>query len=96
MAKKLNLGDSKLAFLKPNCQVMLPTEDKNLLEMIHMRREILGEDKDVINVDEAEWKIAQNLIQKVLEHVTSFLRPKGMQKNLNIPKRVMMAVFWTS
>ena len=25
MAKKFNLGDSKIAFQKPNCQVMFPT-----------------------------------------------------------------------
>ena len=54
MAKKLNLGDSKLAFRKPNCQAMLPTEDKNLPEVVHIRR------------------------------------------NSNIPKGVMMAVFWTT
>ena len=41
MAKKLNLGDSKLAFRTTNCQAMLLSEDKNLSEMIHMRREIL-------------------------------------------------------
>ena len=64
MTKKLNLGDSKLTFQKPNCQAMLPTEDKNLPEMIHMRREILGEDKDVIHVDKVERKITQNLIHQ--------------------------------
>ena len=93
MAKKLNLRDSKLAFWKPNCQAMFPPEDKNLSEMIHMRREIFGEDKDLIRVDEAEWKITQNLIHNVLP---AFLRPKDMQWNSNIPKGVMMAVFWTS
>ena len=33
MAKKLNLGDSKIAFQKPNCQAMLPKEEKNLSEI---------------------------------------------------------------
>ena len=48
-AIKLYLGDRKLPFQKPNCQAMLPTEDKNLSKMIHMRIEILGEEKDVIH-----------------------------------------------
>ena len=30
MTKILDLGDSKLSFWKPNCQAMLPTEEKNL------------------------------------------------------------------
>ena len=49
---------------------MLLTEDKNLLKGIHMRREILGEDKNVIHIDKTEWKITQNLIYQVLERVT--------------------------
>ena len=53
MAKKLNLGDSKLAFQRPNCQAMLPTEDKNLPEVVHMRREVFGKDKDVIQINKA-------------------------------------------
>ena len=85
MAKKLNLGDSKLAFRKPNCQAMLPTEAKNLLEMIHMRREILGEDKDVIHVDKAESKITQNLIHKALERVSSISEAKGHAKQFEHP-----------
>ena len=78
---------------------MLLTEDKNLSEIIHMRRKILEEDKDVIHVDEAKGKITQNLIHQALETwkvLPVFLRPKGMQRNLNIPKGVMMAFFWTS
>ena len=55
---------------------MLPTEDKNLPEVIHMRRDILGEDKNVIHIDKTERKITQNLIYKALEHVTGSLRPK--------------------
>ena len=65
---------------------MLPKEDKNLLKMIHMKREILGEDKDVIHVDKAERKITQNLIYKALY----------MPRNSNILKGVRMVVFWTS
>ena len=53
-----------------DCQAMLPTENKNLLEIIHMKREILGEDKDVIHIDV----------------LPAFLRPKGIQRNLNILK----------
>ena len=87
MAKKFNLGDSKIAFQKPNCQVMFPTEDKNLSEMIHMRRKILGEDKDVIHVDEAKEKIPQNLIHKELEHVTSISEAKGHANKFKHPKR---------
>ena len=92
MSKKLDLGDSKLAFQKPDCQAMLPAEDKNLSKMIHMRREILEKDKDVIHVDKAERKITQ-IIHKVLELIPLFLRLKGMQRNLNIPKPVMITVF---
>ena len=57
----------------------LPTEDKHLLEMIHMRREIPGEEK------EAEWKITQNLIHKGLEHVTSVSEAKGHGKEFQHP-----------
>ena len=41
---------------------MLLTEDKNLLEVVHIRREVLGDDKDVIHVDKAEGKITQNFL----------------------------------
>ena len=58
-----------------------------------MRREVLGEDKDVIQVEEAEGKITQNLIHKVLELVTSIPEAK---RNSNIPKGVMIAVLWMS
>ena len=85
MAKKLNLGDSKLAFWKPNCQAMLPTEDKNLQEVVHMRREVFGEDKDVIHGDEAEGKITQNLIHKALDHVTSVPASKRHAKKFEYP-----------
>ena len=70
----------------PNCQAMLPTEDKNLWEMIHMRREIPGEDKDVIHVDVAERKITQNLIHKGLETVASISEAKGHAKKFEHPK----------
>ena len=70
MAKKLDLVDSKIQFWKPNCQAMLPTEEKNLLEVIHMRKGIPGENKYVIHVNKAERKIIKNLIRKALEHVT--------------------------
>ena len=86
MAKKLNLGDSKLAFQKPNCQAMLPIEDKNLLEVVHMRREVLGEDKDVIQVEEAEGKITQNLIHEDLENVISNLEAKRHAKKFKHPE----------
>ena len=82
ISKKLDLGDCKLAFLKPNHQSM----DKNLSGMIHIRREILGEDKNIIQVDEAERKITQNLIHKALECVTSVFEAKGHAKELEHPK----------
>ena len=86
MTKILDLGDSKLSFWKPNCQAVLPTEEKNLSEMILMRREILGKEKDVIHIDEAEWKITQNLIHKTLERVTSISESKGHAKKMEHPK----------
>ena len=85
MTKKLNLGDSKLTFQKPNCQAMLPTEDKNLPEMIHMRTEILGENKDVIYLEKAEGKITQNLIHKALERDTSIPEAKRHAKKFKHP-----------
>ena len=54
--------------------------------MIHMKREILREDKDVIHVDKAEQKITQNLIHKVLEHVTSVSGAKEHAKKFEHPK----------
>ena len=98
MSKKLDLGDRKLAFQKPNCQAMLPTEEKNLSEMIHMRKETPGEDNDVIQVDEAERKITQNLIHKALERVsvTSISEAKGHTKKFEHPKGSDDGVFCTS
>ena len=86
MAKKLNLGDSKLTFWKPNCQAMLLTEDKNLLEMVHMRREILGEEKDIVHLDKTEGKITQNLIHKVLKWFTSLPEAKRYAKKFEHPE----------
>ena len=54
--------------------------------MIHMRREILGEDKDVIHVDKAEWKINQNLIHKTLEPVISVSEATGHVNECEHPK----------
>ena len=86
MSKKLNLGDRKLTFQKPDCQAMLYTEDTILLEMILMRREILGEDMNIIHVDKTEGKITQNLIHKALKHVASVSEAKGHAKELEHPK----------
>ena len=86
MTKKVTLGDSNLAFWKPNCQAMLLTEDKKLPETDHMRGEVLGEDKDVIHIDKAEGKITQNLIHEALEHVTSIPDAKRNAKKFEHPK----------
>ena len=80
--KKLNLGNNKLAFHKPNCQAMLSKEYKNLPKVIHMRREVSAEDKY-----EAEWKITQNLIHEVLERVTSVPEAKRYSKKFQHSKR---------
>ena len=96
MSKKLDLGECEFALGKPNCQAMLLTDDKNLLDVIHMRREILGEDKNVIHIDEAEWKITQKFIHKALECVTGIPEAKGHAQEFKHPKGVMMVVFWTS
>ena len=58
-----------------------------------MKREILGKDKDVIHVDEAEQKITQNLIHKVLEPVISVSKSKGHAKEFEHPKGLR---WWSS
>ena len=51
-----------------------------------MRREFLGEDKNVIHIDKAEGKITQNLIHEALERVTSVPEAKRHAKKLKHPK----------
>ena len=50
--KKLNLGDCKIALGQPDC--LIPTEDKNLLEVVNMRRKILAEDKNIGHINKTE------------------------------------------
>ena len=57
-----------------------------LSEVINMRRKILGEDKNVIHIDETEWNITQNLIYKALEHVTSIPKAKRHAQELKHPE----------
>ena len=49
-AQKLNLGDGKLALGQPNHQPILLTEEKNLLELVNMRRKIPAEDAEDENI----------------------------------------------
>ena len=66
---------------------MISTEDKNLSEMIHVRREVLREVKYVIHIDEAELKITQNIkIHKAFEGVTSVSEAKGHAKKFEHPE----------
>ena len=51
-----------------------------------MRREVLGEDKDVIHIEEAGGKITQNLIHEALENVTSVSEAKRHAKKFEHPK----------
>ena len=64
--------------------------------MVHMRREIHGEDKDVIHVDKTKGEIIQDLIHKALEHVTSISEAKGHTKKFEHPKGSDDGVFCTS
>ena len=54
--------------------------------MVHMRRQILGEDKYFIHVDKAEGKIPQNLIHKALECVISVPEAKRHAKKFKPPE----------
>ena len=47
-----------------------------------MRREVLGEDKNVIHIEQTERKITQNLKHKALEHVSGVLKAKGHTQEL--------------
>ena len=66
---------------------MFPEETKNLPEFIQVGGEVLGEDQDIIHVDER--KLTQDTIHHVLKGVTSFRNLKGILKNLKIPKGVI-------
>ena len=52
--KKLDLGDSKLALGQPDCQPMLPTDAKNLPEVVKLRRKIPAEDKNIVLINKTE------------------------------------------
>ena len=72
---------------------MLPAEIKNILEVIHVGGEVLGEDQDIIHVDETEGKFTQNKVNHALKVFPAFRSTKDILKNSNIPKGVTMAVF---
>ena len=49
-----NLGHGELAFGQPDHQPMLLEEEKNLMEVVHMRGKISAEDEDVVNIHKTE------------------------------------------
>ena len=93
MAKEHDLGNSKLKLGKANGEAMLPAETKNLPEVIHVGGEVLGEDQDIVRVDKTEGNFTQNKVHDGLMVFPAFRSPKGILKNLYIPKGVTMAVF---
>ena len=58
--KEIDLGNNKLTLGKAKGEAMLPAETKNLPGVIHMGGEVLGEDQDIVHVDETERKFTQN------------------------------------
>ena len=50
---------------------MLPAETKNLPEVVHMEGEVLGEDQDIIHVDETKQKLTQDKVHHALKSVSS-------------------------
>ena len=51
MSKKLDLGYGKFTLGETNCQSMLMTEEKNLVEMVDVGGEILAENQDIVLLD---------------------------------------------
>ena len=56
---------------------MLPAETKNLLEVIDVGGEVLGEDQDIIHEDKTERKLTQNKVHHVLKGVSSVSESNG-------------------
>ena len=63
---------------------MFPEETKNLPEFIQVGGEVLGEDQDIIHVDER--KLTQDTIHHVLKGVTSVSESKGHPQKLENSK----------
>ena len=93
MTTKLNLRNHKLALGKANGEAMLPAETEDLLEVIHMGREVLAEDGNDLNLDKTEGKLTQDEVHHMLKGVFAFWRPKGILRDSNIPKEVTIAIF---
>ena len=70
MTKKLDLGNSKLAFGEANGEAMFRAES-DFSEFIHMRGEILAEDENIIHKDKAEGQLTQNKVHPSLKGVPS-------------------------
>ena len=54
VAKKRDLGDSKLTLGEAYFETMLPTETEDLLEVVKVRGKISTEDEDVIHILKTE------------------------------------------
>ena len=67
MVNEFNLGNRKFTLGK----VMLPAVKKNTSRVIHVGGEVLGEDQDIVHVDETERKLTQNKGHHLLKGVTS-------------------------
>ena len=76
MAKKHNLGDSKLTLRKAKCETMLPAETEDFTEVVYMGGEILAEDENLVNVDRAEGQFSQDKVHHMLESIPSILEAK--------------------
>ena len=69
MAKKLDLGQIKLTLGEANCQSMLTTEKKNLVEIVDAGGEISAEIQYIIHINETEGEITKDLLQQTLKSV---------------------------
>ena len=52
MVKKLDLGSNEFTLGEAKFEAMLSAETKNLLDVVHMGGEVLGEDQDIIHIYE--------------------------------------------
>ena len=86
MTTKLNLRNHKLALGKANGEAMLPAETEDLLEVIHMGREVLAEDGNDLNLDKTEGKLTQDEVHHMLKGVPSFPEAKGHPQKFEHPK----------
>ena len=91
VAKVLYLGSSKHTFLQVDGEALEAAKIEDTAEILLMRFHKVGENQDIIKIDETKWKLTKDLVHHPLESLGGVPEAKGKTGNSKRPKGWMLA-----